>query len=145
MKPKLVVLRGLPASGKSTYAAQLVVRESYKRFNRDDLRTMIDNNIYSKPNEAFITKVMYIMIEVALKNGYNVVVDNTNFAPYQIRSCREIARRTNADIDFRDFDVPLETCIARDLQRDNGRVGKEVITKMHAQWFKDNKFPDLPK
>lgn len=40
--PKLLVLKGLPASGKSTYAKELV-NKGWKRVNKDDLRAMIDD------------------------------------------------------------------------------------------------------
>lgn len=38
------MLKGLPASGKSTYAKELVLKSpgKYKRINKDDLRAMVD-------------------------------------------------------------------------------------------------------
>ena len=35
---KLIVLKGLPASGKTTYAEELVDNDNYVRINRDTIR-----------------------------------------------------------------------------------------------------------
>src|SRR5207245_9019847 len=50
---KLLLLKGLPASGKSTYAKELVLK-GWKRVNKDDLRAMIDNGKWSHSNEDII-------------------------------------------------------------------------------------------
>lgn len=143
MRQKLVVLRGLPASGKSTYAAQLVIQNNYKRFNRDDMRMMIDNSIFSADNEALITDFMYFMIDTWLEKGYNVVLDNTHLNPYTVKEARRLAADHDAEIEIRDFDVPVQVCIDRDLQRDAGRVGKSVILHMYKKWFRNGKMPEV--
>ena len=53
---KLILMRGLPASGKTTECKNLLLmhKGSYKRINRDDLRAMIDNGKWSKQNEKYI-------------------------------------------------------------------------------------------
>ncbi len=56
--PSLLMLKGLPASGKSTYARKLVAdsqshKRKWKRANKDDLRAMIDDSNWSKTNEKF--------------------------------------------------------------------------------------------
>ena len=141
MKNKLVVLRGLPGSGKTTFAKQLVDRFGYKRFNKDDLKEMLDNGFYSRKNEAFITEVMYTMITMALKNKFDVIVDNVNFHPYHLRRCTDIAEKSEAELVIHNFEASLEVCIERDLQRTKGRVGKETIEKIYNKWFVDGKFP----
>ena len=45
---KLLILKGLPASGKTTEAKRLVIEENFKRVSKDDLRAMIDNSKWSK-------------------------------------------------------------------------------------------------
>lgn len=143
MKNKLIILRGLPGSGKSTFAKQLVDRFGYKRFNKDDLRDMLDNGFYSRKNEGYITEMMYLMISMALRKGLDVIVDNTNFHPFQVKKCQELAERHEAECIIHDFDVPLEVCIERDLQRTKGRVGKEAIQKIYDKWFVDGKYPKI--
>ena len=49
---KLIMTKGLPASGKSTWAKQyLDDNPGTKRVNKDDLRAMLDNGKWSKRNE----------------------------------------------------------------------------------------------
>ena len=45
MSKKVILMRGLPGSGKSTYAKKVVEENpnAFKRINRDDLRMMFDN------------------------------------------------------------------------------------------------------
>lgn len=137
---KLVLLRGLPASGKSTYSAQLVM-QGYKRINADDLRVMVDNGTYTKANEKFITDVMQTMAALALQSGLNVVYDNTNFNPFHVRWARSLARDTRSELEIVDIKTPLEVCITRDLERTRGRVGKDVIMKIYNRYFINGQFP----
>ncbi len=140
---KLVILRGLPASGKSTHAARLVM-QGYKRINADDLRMSIDNNLWSKDNEKLINELMERMVRLFLHAGYNVVLDNTNLNPYKVRAAMDVATEQGAEIEILDIETSVEVCLQRDLERTRGRVGKEVIMRMYNKWFKNGKFPAQP-
>ena len=56
---KVIMMRGLPGSGKSTYAKSLLAEtpNAYKRINRDELRAMFDNSHWSKGNEKYVKQV----------------------------------------------------------------------------------------
>jgi len=128
-RPKLLMLKGLPASGKSTHARTLV-DQGYVRVNKDDLRSMLHNSRFSKGNEKEVLEVRDNMITIALNKGKNVVVDDTNFeAKHQIR-LQEIADEHNADLEVLFIDTPVEECIKRNELRAN-KVPISVITKMH--------------
>jgi predicted kinase len=137
---KLVVLRGLPAAGKSLYAARLV-QQGYKRVSLDDLRLSVDNGFYSKQNEVYIVDVAQTMIALALQSGFNVVCDAYNLNPYHIKYAKAICRDTRSELEVVDIDTPLEVCLQRDLERTSGRVGKDVIMKLYDKYFIDGKFP----
>ncbi len=138
---KLVILRGLPASGKSTYAAQLAMK-GFKRVNKDDLRMISTDGIYSKETERYINSVAEAMIRMALQSGLDVVSDNTNLNRYHLQFAKAICKDTKSELEIIDFDTPLETCLQRDLERTHGRVGKQVIMHMYNKYFKDGKFPE---
>ena len=56
--PTLYMTKGLPASGKSTWAKERVsIDGNTKRINKDDLRLMLDNGEWSKNNEKFVLEV----------------------------------------------------------------------------------------
>ena len=133
---KLILTVGLPASGKTTWAKQLLKDHpnTYKRVNRDSLRLMLDDTQFNPKRERFITKVQRQLILSALDEGYHVVVDDTNLNPKTVRSLTELVKG-RAKVEFKSFkDVSLETCLERDMKRTNS-VGEKVIRKFHDQYF----------
>jgi predicted kinase len=130
---KLLMLKGLPASGKSTYAKELV-DQGWKRVNKDDLRSMVDGGKWSKGNEKKIMEVQTSLIISFLSKGYNVVVDNTNFG-WEDR-LKAIADMCGAEFEVKYFDTSLTECIDRDAKRDEKSVGAEVIERMWTQYVK---------
>lgn len=131
--PKLIMTRGLPASGKSTWAKQQLSNR-VKRVNKDDLRAMLDNSEWSKQNETFVLSVRDYIVRYALLGGYDIIVDDTNLAPKHEDALRAIADDVGAQFEVQDFlDVPLQTCIDRDSARPNS-VGKKVIKTMYKSF-----------
>ena len=134
---KVILTRGLPGSGKSTWAKQLIDSKPncYKRINKDDLRAMLDNNTWSQDNEKFILTVRNLLIMEALKKGKHVIIDDTNLNAKHERSIRELVKN-DAIVEIKDFThVPLETCIAKDLKRFNS-VGQKVIMEQYNRYLK---------
>ncbi len=128
---KIIILKGLPASGKSTWAKE---QKGYKRINKDDLRAMLDDSQWSKTNERFVIEARNVLIELALLGGKNVIVDDTNFAPIHETKIRELFAE-RAIIETKFFDAPLDVCISRDSKRPNP-VGKRVITDMYNKYLR---------
>lgn len=127
------MLRGLPASGKTTFAKELV-EKGWKRVNKDDLRAMIDDSKWSKDKEKNIIEARDLLIIQYLDEGFNVVVDDTNFHPSHKESLLEIAENCDAEFEVQYFDVPLLVCIKRDLKRGSKSVGEKVIMRMYEKY-----------
>src|SRR4051812_35205014 len=70
---RVYVLRGLQASGKSTFARNLLRDEpnEWKRINRDLIREMLDDSVWSAKNEKFVVKTRDFLIVEALRKGLN--------------------------------------------------------------------------
>ncbi|MDX6183993.1 AAA family ATPase [Flavobacterium sp. Fl-77] len=154
---KVILMRGLPGSGKSTMAKNIVAEnpEIYKRINRDDLRTMFDNGITSSSNEKFVKKVRDILIVKSLEEGKSIVVDDTNLSETNLRRISQLVQEYNAKYDEKvtvevmEVNTDVAVCIERDGLRKKP-VGEKVIRKMHRQFFKDSpeyapQNPTLPK
>lgn len=136
----LYYTRGLPASGKSTKAREMVAeRLDYGfmvRINRDDIRSMLGTT--TGQQEGFITRLQDSMIDTALSAGHDVIVDDTNFFKGTDKRFRLLAEKHGADTVLIDFtDVPLETCITRDFWRKDA-VGEYVIRQMHDRYLSTN-------
>jgi len=106
MKNKVIILKGLPASGKSTWAKEFLDNNMFAtkgsgwmRINKDDLRAMMHNSKWSKGNEKQILIIRDAAIRSALANGYNVIVDDTNFAPQHIETITKIAESFKAEVE----------------------------------------------
>ncbi len=91
---QVIILRGLPASSKSTYAKSLIDSQpnKYKRINKDLLREMLDNSHWSKDNEKFILNMRDILIIQALENGKHVIIDDTNLASTHITRITQLVK-----------------------------------------------------
>lgn len=130
---KLLILKGLPASGKSTYAKDLV-KKGWKRVNKDDLRDMIDNNTWSKEKEKYIVNIEQFIVAHFLASGFNVVVDDTNFAWED--TWKQLATNEGSDYEVKFFDVPVMECVARDAKRGDKSIGAKPIFRMYNQYLK---------
>jgi len=135
---EILVLQGLPGSGKSTWALAKV-REgkgTVKRVNKDDLRAMVDDGIYSDDRERMILALRDTVIRLALDHPRvrTVIVDDTNLSPKHERHLRQVFG-DRADVSVKSFtDVPISECIERDRRRANS-VGSRVIHRMNSEWL----------
>jgi thiol-disulfide isomerase/thioredoxin len=96
-KLKIIVLKGIPASGKSTWAKDILAKYpgKYKRINKDDLRAMLDDSKWTKDNEKFVLEMRDYLIQKSLEDGYNVILDDTNLAEKHLNKMKEIAKKWN--------------------------------------------------
>ena len=129
---RLIMTKGLPASGKSTWAKE----QKAKRVNKDDLRAMIDNSVWSKSNEKDILGVRDAIIRHYLARGHDVIVDDTNLDPKHEAALIDMADGFQCQFEIKDFtDVTLSTCLKRDSERANA-VGEKVIKSMYNTFLK---------
>jgi len=141
------ILHGLPASGKTTFAKQFVKdNKNFKRLSRDDFRHMLDGYSLQGSLEDTITKMISSNLEHLLKDGFSVIIDNTNLRPKYIRDYMKVIRQVSPTVaaTITSFsDVPYEELLKRDENRE-GKVGKEVIDRMMQQ-LKANSVHSLRK
>ncbi len=147
--PKVIILRGLPASGKTTYAKQMVKKGNYTRVNKDDIRRMLHGSDTSewgfrKDAEKMVLSIRDSIIIKALRSGNNVIVDDTNLHPKHIDRITEVVeaqqqidrdyfekKNLKYTVEIKDFDITLREAIARDQTRSK-RVGATQILKMYT-------------
>jgi predicted kinase len=134
---KVIILVGLPASGKSKFANELLLSEPgrWVRTNKDLLREMAHASYWSPGNEKLILEIRDAIILMALESGKNVIVDDTNFG-HHIDHIKELVKgQAVVEINNSFLQVPVEECIKRDLKRLNS-VGKDVIMQMYNKYVR---------
>lgn len=137
---KLILLQGLPASGKSTKAKEIVETGNYVRINRDLLRTMLHFEKWSPKNEDVTIVIAKAAAITALKAGKNVVIDDTNLSPKIIEMWKVLAATAlefPVIVEIIKIDTPIEECIRRDeMRKQKGErfVGPFVIKNMARQF-----------
>jgi predicted kinase len=128
----LVILRGVPGSGKSTHAMSLV-SEGWTRINRDEIRLTMFGK-YWGVDEEVVTDVENSMLDSALGSGHNVVLDATNLHNKSLKTKLSIASAHGVGVEYRDFPVTMQTAIWRDAQRQERTVGEAVIRSFFKRY-----------
>lgn len=125
---KLIVLVGLPASGKSTYATMCAEIENTIVLSSDKLRKELLGDESCQTNNQLVFDTLYRRAKQYLIDGYNVIIDATNI---------NMKDRKRTLSNFQGLDIervaivlatPIEVCYERDLKRER-TVGKDVIDK----------------
>ena len=137
---KLILTRGIPGSGKSTWAKAWVAEdpEHRIRLNWDDMRNMMGP--YWVPSREPINKHMLwagLNMAAYCTRPYDIVIDNMNLNPKDWKQYEEwittYNQSMNSDetntqyvIEFKDFFISLDECIRRDAMRPNP-IGEKTI------------------
>jgi predicted kinase len=134
---EILVLQGLPASGKSTFAKTLTqTNKNWIRVNRDDIRTMFNfewNNYY----EELVRQIELDMVKTIIGRGFSVVIDDTNLSTVTCDKWKETAKQLNCPITFRFFHIDLKEALQRDSKRQNP-VGETIIMSLYTKYLKLN-------
>ena len=137
---KLILTRGIPGSGKSTWAKAWVAEdpEHRIRLNWDDMRNMLGP--YWVPSREGINKSMLwnaVNTAAYCTVPYDIVLDNMNLNPKSWNEAEDWINTYNKSshaigidvqyvLEFKDFFTPVEECIRRDAKRPNP-IGEKTI------------------
>lgn len=155
MKQKLILTRGAPASGKTTWTKNFMSSSKGQNFvnvNRDDLRVMLFPNHYNedvyKPSnkrESMVTQAQMSIATDAIEDDMSVIVSDTNLREDTVEGWRKLVGWFNEygyDVEFeiKDFYEDLDVLLERNAKRANG-VPPKVIHDMYYRHV-EQVYPD---
>lgn len=133
---KLIICRGIPASGKTFWAKKWVLEDPEHRIrvNQDDIRLML-GKYWVPSREKLVQEIQFDAILEALSRGFDVVIDNTNLNKKVLDGFdRLIKTFKDYEIEYKDFfDTPLSVCIERDKNRDL-QVSEKIIRNFYNNY-----------
>ncbi len=138
---KIIILRGLPGSGKTTFAREWIDEDPERRvrISQDGLRDML-NNKYEPSMQDLLRKVEVTLIYPYLASGYDVIIDDTNLKDERVQTIKDdfaqiVAQDGVYEVEEKWIELDVEECISRDALRDKP-VGEKVIRDMYEKYLK---------
>jgi predicted kinase len=127
VKPLMIVMCGLPASGKSTYANGLDP-DKFVVVSTDAIRKELNGSESDQANPQAVFDTAYERIDTALALGKCVCFDATNLKARNRKwLCKKYGDRAQMMCVY--APTSAEECIRRDAMRERV-VGAEVINRM---------------
>jgi predicted kinase len=126
---RIVVLVGLPGSGKSTYLKQMGV----SGLSSDAIRKLLADDETDQTIHVRVFQTLRYLLEQRLAIGRAVTyIDATNLTPEERGPYLAIGRTWGCDVEAVFFDVPLDVCLERNAGRPRVVPG-EALAKMAAK------------
>jgi predicted kinase len=137
-KKQVIVVRGIPGSGKTTWVKSQMT-ETSARINNDDIGAMMFTQTQRQNKAALMQELRVTLLRKLLCDPEvdTIFVDNTNLVVKTVNILQRITFEFGADFKVVDdfLLVPVELCIERDATRPVP-IGEAIIRKMHTQAVK---------
>lgn len=148
----LLLLRGIQASGKSTWIKENNL-EPYT-LSADNIRLNIANPVLLEDGSYEISQkynkvtweLLYKYLEMRMQNGDFTIIDATHSDLKLLNKYKDLASTYKYTMYCLEFDVPLEEALKRNKERDNYKYVPERVIERTYETIKNNeKFPSALK
>jgi len=138
----IVLVCGLPGSGKSHFARTYFLQSGRKRINRKELRRLIfemsnfgrkwSEKDFESSDEFLVKHVEREIVEHLLQNHHKLLIDNTSISRESRKGYVSIAHRMGRSIGAIFLDTPVRRCIERNRAREDS-LPEMVISQLMAE------------
>ena len=148
----LLLLRGIQASGKSTWIKENNL-EAYT-LSADNIRLNIANPVLLEDGSYEISQkynkvtweLLYKYLEMRMQNGDFTIIDATHSDLKLLNKYKDLANTYKYTMYCLEFDVPLEEALKRNKERDNYKYVPERVIERTYETIKNNeKLPSALK
>lgn len=132
IKPALVVVSGLPGTGKTHFCTRLAERLPFAMLESDALRKVLfPEPTYTAAESMRLFPSIHLLIDELLKKGIPVILDATNLTEQHRSYLYSIAEHQNARLILVNVKAPAEVVEARLRTR---QTDKKPGEKSDADW-----------
>ena len=137
----VLLVCGLPASGKSHFSKSRFQNSDRKRINRKEIRRHLYEMLnfggkwaeenFNESDEFLVKHVERKTIEHLLQGKHKLLIDNTSVTRSSREAYVQLARRMHCNVGVIFLDTPLKLCLERNAQRQDPVPGL-AITNLAA-------------
>ncbi len=140
-KVKVVITKGLPRSGKSTWSKKYVKEhKGWVRVSKDLVRKMLfgdanygpSSDDYKEVDDVLSQKIRNAITLIAVGEGRNVIIDGMHLKENSIIGLKTLLRG-KAKVTVRHFSAPLEVCLERNRLASDHRMSDEYIVSLSKE------------
>ena len=132
--PRLVLICGLPASGKTTLARQLAPEIPAIRLDKDQWTTDLGHDVWDDDFRVRIERRLWALTQELLAHGQSVILEWGHWARVERDEKRLGARALGVGVELHYLDAPLDELIERAQRRNaSGEWSAWPMTRAHFE------------
>jgi predicted kinase len=131
---RLVLICGLPASGKSTLARHLATEIPAIRLDKDEWATQLGADVWDDEFRVRLEHQLWVLSQDLLVQGQSVILEWGHWARVERDEKRLGARALGVGVELHYLDAPLEELILRAQRRnESGEWTASPMTRAHFE------------